>query len=122
MDLTMHRALILTCICMLAMPLLTASAQESTMRSTPASTELGLIVEDAFGRSINKRGVTLVDWEGYIANPAIKIRLTPPFGMSYPAKAVLTAKEPRLHFDLPSTTGADGPRKEVVWQERQMLP
>src|SRR6266516_5517847 len=26
-------------------------------------------VQDIFGRSLNQRGVTLVDWDGYLANP-----------------------------------------------------
>jgi hypothetical protein len=82
----------------------------------------GLLLEDIFGRTINAQGLTLVDWEGYIANPAIKFYLTPPPDAVFPAKAVLTAKEPRLHFDLPSTTSANGPRKEIVWQKREKIP
>jgi hypothetical protein len=78
-----------------------------------------LAVQDVFGRSIRTQGVTLVDWEGYIANPAIKIYLTPPANMTFPAKAVLTSKEPRLHFDRPSTTTAKGSSKEVVWKENE---
>jgi hypothetical protein len=81
-----------------------------------------LAVVDIFGRTLNSHGLILVDWEGYIANPAIKFYLVPPAEAALPAKAVLTAAEPRLHFDLPSETGPKGPRKEVVWQKRERIP
>jgi hypothetical protein len=88
----------------------------------PEQDQSGLVVQDLFDRTVNTHGLVLVDWEGYIANPAIKFYLTPPPDATFPATAVLTAREPRLHFDLPSTTGADGPRKEIVWQERSRKP
>ncbi len=66
--------------------------------------------------------MTLIDWEGYIANPAVKFYLVPPSNAAFPAKAILSAREPRLHFDLPSEVGRDGPRKEVVWQNHEKLP
>src|SRR5437899_1306806 len=94
-------------------------AQQTGRIEAPAG---GLLVEDIFGRNINKHGLILVDWEGYIANPAIKFYLTPPPGAAFPARAVLTAAEPRLRFDLPTETGAGGPRKEVVWQKREKIP
>lgn len=81
----------------------------------------GFVVQDLFGRTINTEGLTLVDWEGYLANPAIKFSLTPPPDATFPATAVLSCKETRLYFDLPSTTGANGPRKEMVWQKREAI-
>lgn len=77
-------------------------------------------VENIFGRRVTK--LVLVDWEGPIANPAIKFFITPPAGAELPAKAVLTAKEPRLHFNLPSTIGANGPRKEIEFKKNEKLP
>jgi hypothetical protein len=81
-----------------------------------------LEVVDVQGRTISKSGLNLLDWDGYVANPAVKFFLIPPSDATYPAKAVLTAAEPRLHFDLPSEIGPDGPRKEVVWHQREELP
>jgi hypothetical protein len=28
-----------------------------------------ITVQDVFGRTLNQRGITLVDWDGYMANP-----------------------------------------------------
>jgi hypothetical protein len=81
----------------------------------------GLGVHDIFGRNIRTQGLTLVDWEGYIANPVIKVYLTPPKNITFPAKAILKSKEPRLHFDLPSTTSEKGSRKEVVWKKNEKM-
>jgi hypothetical protein len=76
----------------------------------------GLLIEDIFGRRLNERGLVLVDWDGYMANPAIKFFLTPPAGAALPARAVLSAREPRLYFNLPSQAGPEGPCKEVVFR------
>ena len=84
----------------------------------PASRGGDLAVEDIFGRRLNDRGLVLVDWEGQIANPAIKVYLVPPADASFPAAAVLTAKDPRVHFDLPSELGAAGARKVVRFADR----
>jgi hypothetical protein len=72
----------------------------------------GVIVEDIFGRSITHRGITLVDWEGYIANPVIKFFVLPPTRASFPIKAVLSADNPRLYFNLPSTVGPHGQQRK----------
>jgi len=110
----------------LTVPVLAINVQEgnkpSAVEKLSEKDKPGLIVQDIFGRTINTHGLILVDWEGYLANPAIKFYLMPPENASFPAKAVLTAKEPRLHFDLPSTTSANGPRKEIVWQKREKKP
>lgn len=82
----------------------------------------GLVVEDIFGRTLNRHGLVLVDWEGYMANPAIKFYLTPPADAALPARAVLSAREPRLYFDLPSQAGPKGPRKEVLFEKHQKIP
>jgi len=82
----------------------------------------GLEIVDDHGRAITQQGIVLVDWEGYIANPAVRFYLVPPPDTAFPAIAVLSAGESRLHFDLPSDVGRDGPRKEVVWQKHEKLP
>src|SRR5436309_3358449 len=70
-------------------------------------------VVDIFGRSLNERGLTLVDWEGYLANPLIKFYLLPPDGAALPVSAKLSANGPRLYFDTPGTVGANGPAKSI---------
>ena len=81
-------------------------------RSTPAPA----IIRDIFGRPLDRHGLILVDWEGQIANPAIRFDLVPPPDAAYPVRFVIRAKEPRLYFDLPSDCGPSGPRKEVLFQ------
>ncbi len=81
-----------------------------------------LEVVDDHGRAITRAGLILIDWDGYIANAAVKFYMAPPPNAAFPAKAVLSADESRLHFDLPSDVGRDGPRKEVVWQKHEKLP
>jgi hypothetical protein len=90
-----------------------AQARESTP---------GLEVIDDHGRSIPQQGLVLFDWEGYIANPAVKFYLVPPADAAFPARAVLSAAESRLHFDLPSEVGPHGPRKTVTWQKHERMP
>lgn len=70
-------------------------------------------VSDIFGRSLNQRGVTLVDWDGYLANPLIKIYLLPPTNAVLPGSAILTADGARLYFDAPSNVGTNGPSKTI---------
>jgi hypothetical protein len=109
-------------ILVLAAAALGSNALPAAAQPTNDPSPAGLLVTDLFGRTINAHGLILVDWEGYIANPAIKFYLLPPPDAALPAKAILTAKEPRLYFDLPSQAGPKGPRKEVVWQKREKLP
>ena len=87
----------------------------------PALSE-GLQVEDIFGRAVNDHGLVLVDWEGSIANPAIKFFILPPPDAKYPARVVIRATEPRLSFDLPSRAGPDGPRKEIRLRRPEKTP
>ena len=69
----------------------------------------GVIIRDIFGRVVNNTGIVLVDWEGQIANPAMKLHVELP-GPS----ATLSSNEPRLYFNLPSSAGADGPSKRLM--------
>ena len=71
-----------------------------------------VIVRDIFGRVVNETGIVLVDWEGQIANPAMKFTVELPGG-----SATLSATEPRLYFDLPSSVSANGPSKTLVPDE-----
>ncbi|MFC1975873.1 Ig domain-containing protein [Chloroflexota bacterium] len=76
-----------------------------------------IIFEDIFDRPINNTGITLVDWEGYMANPALKFFIRPPTNTTFPQTAVLTANGPRLYFDAPSEIGATGPTKLIKFAD-----
>ena len=71
-----------------------------------------VIVRDIFGRVVNEKGIVLVDWEGQIANPAMKYTVELPR-----RSATLSSSEPRLYFDLPSTIGAYGPSKLLTQKD-----
>ena len=73
---------------------------------------LDVLVADRFGRAVNDTGITLVDWEGYIANPAMKYTVKAPSGATT-TRVILSSSAPRVYFNLPSWNGADGPRKEL---------
>ena len=81
-----------------------------------------ILVEDIFGRRLNEHGLTLVDWEGPIANPAIKVFVAPPEEAALPARAVLTSRQPRAYFNLPSTIGPRGPSKTLTFHTREKQP
>jgi hypothetical protein len=81
-----------------------------------------MVVEDIFGRRLNEHGLILVDWDGRIANPAIRFFVGPPQDASFPARATLTCNEPRVYFNLPSTIGPRGPRKVVEFKKWEKLP
>ena len=71
-----------------------------------------VVVTDRFGREVNGTGITLVDWEGYIANPAMKYTVKAPSGATE-TRVTLSSSEPRLHFNQPSWSGIEGSRKEL---------
>lgn len=71
------RALGSYCLILLFLPRLTVSGAD-------------LPVQDIFGRDITQRGITLVDWEGYLANPLIRFYVFPPTNAVLPATATKT--------------------------------
>src|SRR5450755_4319971 len=71
-------------------------------------------VRDNFDRDISQNGITLIDWEGYMGNPAIEFGIVPPSGASFPIQVAVSAPEPRMYFDMPSTGSAQGPRKQLT--------
>lgn len=83
------------------------------MRSATAQSANEIMVEDVFGRTLNQRGIPLIDWDGQLANPKISFFVRPPANAQFPATALLAANHQRLYFDLPSEAGADGPRKTI---------
>ncbi len=70
-------------------------------------------VQDIFGRTLNQRGVTLVDWDGYMANPLMKFYLIAPTNADLPGSATLSADGARLYFANPSTVSPSGPTTTV---------
>jgi hypothetical protein len=80
------------------------------------------IVQDIFGRTLNDRRITLIDREGYVANPLITIFLSPPANWRLPATAILTADNPRLYFNTPSEVSSNGPSKTVNFFSAEPVP
>jgi hypothetical protein len=76
-------------------------------------------VLDTARRTLNARGVHLVDWDGFVANPAAVLTLRAPPDIAFPATAQVSANHPRLYFDLPSKVGAAGPTKAVTFPDAQ---
>lgn len=76
---------------------------------------------DAHDRDITSYGVTLVDWDGQIANPLIPLRATPPADLEFPMTVTLTADDTRLYFNMPSATLATGPRKVMLFETCEPL-
>ncbi len=77
----------------------------------------GFVVTDRFGRDVTRHGLTLVDWEGQIANPAIRFTVKPPAGTAPGVRATLAADGGRLYFDLPSEVGEKGPSKTIAFAD-----
>ena len=70
-------------------------------------------VEDIFGRPLNQRGLTLVDRDGYMANPLIKFFVLPPTNAVFPGSVLLAANGVRLYFESPGDVSAGGPSKTI---------
>src|SRR5262245_44156799 len=79
----------------------------------PRASVKGITGSDDGGRVLNARGIDLTDWDGFVANPTVTLTLAPPADIAFPSTATLAANHPRLYFDMPSTVGAEGPRKKV---------
>src|SRR5678815_1226951 len=92
------------------------------LASIPAARAADVVVEDIFGRRLNEHGLILVDWDGQLANPAIKFFVMPPADTAFPAKVVLTSQGSRIYFNLPSEIGLHGPRKIIEFKKREKLP
>ncbi len=71
-------------------------------------------VLDAFGRDVTQRGITLLDWEGQIANPAIKLSLDLPKNLAYPAQVYLSGTNSRVHFDRSDADDRAGIGKRIL--------
>ena len=80
-------------------------------------------VIDLFQRPLDDVGVRIVDWEGHIANPALRFFVVPPEGAAYPATVVLRADHARLYFTgNRATIGPDGPRLQRTLRDSSPAP
>src|SRR2546430_4129109 len=80
------------------------------------------IIQDIFGRTLNQHGVTLVDWDGYMANPLLKFFLFAPTNAVLPGTATLTANGGRLYFETPSSVSLNGPSKTISLGSSASVP
>jgi hypothetical protein len=74
-------------------------------------------VQDIFGRSLNQHGITLVDWDGYMANPLIKVYLFAPTNAALPGTLTLSADGPYLYLSTPSSVSSNGPSASVSFAD-----
>ena len=99
---------------MLAASLLAISPVATGTAEAAAANEASVI--DMFGREVNGYGIDLVDWQGYLANPYVKLTVKPPASAAYPVTITLRAQgSSRLMMDLPSTLSATGATKTLTF-------
>nr|WP_233566893.1 LamG-like jellyroll fold domain-containing protein [Cohnella endophytica] len=80
-----------------------------------AATNIAEVV-DIFGRTVNDNGIDLVDWQGYIANPYVKLTVKPPTSAVFPVTINLTTQgTSRLMMNNPSTMSATGAAKTLTF-------
>jgi hypothetical protein len=73
-------------------------------------------VVDKFGRTINDYRIDLLDWQGYLANPHVKLTVKPPSSAIFPVTITLSATgTSRLMMDRPSTMSATGATKTLTF-------
>ncbi|MBN2670170.1 MAG: peptidase S8 [Deltaproteobacteria bacterium] len=79
----------------------------------PEPNQLQLL--DRFNRYLNDYGVNLVDWQGYLANPYVALRIKGPENGQYPISVTIEATgTSRLMLNRPSTLSADGASKNLI--------
>ena len=85
------------------------------------------IVRDIFDRSLNRHGIVLVDWDGYMANPLIKLYIYPPEDADLPGTAKLSVqRRPSLfrqteHSQLKRPQQNHHTRRPQQWRSRGTL-
>lgn len=72
-----------------------------------------LKVLDRFDRDLVNKEIIIVDLEGYMANPVVKLTVVPDANVTLPLSLTVKASGPRFYFNTPSTTGANGPTKAI---------
>lgn len=103
-----------------AIPASNPAAASTAQAAASASTEVQ--VYDIFNRAVNTYGIDLVDWQGYIANPYVKLTVKPPEKAAYPITVTIKAQgSSRLMMDLPSTLSATGATKTLTFSNASQL-
>ncbi len=67
----------------------------------PAARAVGPVtaIRDVFGRDVTTKGITLVDWEGFMANPATKYHFDVDATASFPLRVTIRSNGHRIDFD-----------------------
>ena len=73
-------------------------------------------ITDKFDREISEKGVVLLDWEGHIANPAIKLKIKPN-RIYLPARIRVSSTCDRLIFNLFSEFAEKGSTKTLLLED-----
>jgi hypothetical protein len=102
-------------VCGLFLSVWAASDRMQNLVNPDEIDQNNVTVLDIFDRSMNERGIVLVDFDGYMANPAMQYFLVPPENASYPSTATITADCARIYFNEPCTVGSSGPSKTIVF-------
>ena len=76
-------------------------------------------LKDIFNRNLSNQTIILTDWEGYMANPAVRLTVTAPANAQFPLTLTLKANGALLYFDMPSTASASGPSKTITLTNKQ---
>ena len=87
--------------------------EAGALTPAPKQAEGEVRIEDQYGRELNERRIPLMNWDGYMTNPALQLTVVPPEDATYPAQVTLSANDPRFYFDRPSIAGPNGPRKSM---------
>jgi hypothetical protein len=75
-------------------------------------------IQDVFGRDLTTVGITLVDWEGPIANPAARLAVAPALRLYVPSRVTLRTDSPLLQFNLFSELGPEGATKTLFLEQK----
>lgn len=78
----------------------------------PIPTQEKIHISDRFDRDLRSTEIHLLDWEGYLANPAFQIKLTRSADQP-PTRVVLESNDPRLYFNSPAGLSARGSKKAI---------
>lgn len=73
-----------------------------------------LKIVNKFEEEVTQSGITLVDWEGPIRNPAMEYFLQGTEDLTYPLTVQLRTQMPEAYFNLPSTTSNGLATKSLV--------
>lgn len=101
------------CLSALLVSLLAVPEQASALEE--------IVLKDIHGRRLNEQGLVVVDWEGQIANPAIRLFVHPPKDGTFPGNCTISSTQKRLYFDLPSQVSSSGPSKILSFSNTNPL-